>query len=404
MSVRVLPPHGDRANHVGPSTRGMPGAFETRVWLALSPLSVEVTKQFDREPVATSFRSVARAQASFVTAFRLGRANAKTRVCPISPSPMTCWQIPVLATGAGMARRNVLWVVLWPSDRRWASAPNGEAGIGMLIVAATSMFRPFGWTESLNVIRETGIRFVELSLRCDEELARDEGVNADLPDTATIESWQRQLTVSELGVAAVDISSGDMRDSSVEAVYREKLEMAAGFGASVAILDAGGNAEEPPPPHVIDRLRRLGDHAQSVGITLGLDTRPGYGGDTRSMMRTIETVHHPSVRIHFDTGTFQLYNPGKQGEIALQRVLPWLSSVGLKDYSGTPREESPELGCGGEIDFARTLEILRAVRFRRPCIIDRGRVGDLTKGDLAERRKWLIESVDFLRSCGWFDA
>lgn len=125
----------------------------------------------------------------------------------------------------------------------------------------------------------------------------------------------------------------------------------------------------------------------------------------------MERLAHPAVRLHFDTGGYACRIPWLSREMALQRVCGWLGGVRLTDHAGEAGDERyAALGEGATIDFARTLEILKGIRFRHPCTIDfllqkrqRGGIGGETKVaiPIEKLREGLERSVTQLRRSGW---
>src|SRR5690606_29036651 len=129
----------------------------------------------------------------------------------------------------------------------------------------------------------------------------------------------------------------------------------------------------PPGPRrdrLLEQHRQLADAAAALGLTITFDTLPGMCADARGMLQALDALQHPAVRLNFDTGAYVQYNPWSSGEVALQRVAGYVGSVRLTNFTaGVEPAEYPPLGQGGDVDFARTLQILASLAFAGPCTI-----------------------------------
>ena len=154
---------------------------------------------------------------------------------------------------------------------------------------------------------------------------------------------------------------------------------------------------------LFERHRRAADLAAERGLVLAFDTLPGLCGDTREMLRTLEELQHPAIRLNFDTGRYLQQNPWSSGEVALQRVFGHLASVRLTNFTvGVEPQEFPPLGQGGDVDCSRMLQILRGLEFSGPCTVA-FQPATRRPPTAAQCEEWLRQSVEHLRGCGWFD-
>ena len=259
---------------------------------------------------------------------------------------------------------------------------------GMEIACDVRCFAPLGWETALREIRAADLRHVELPLAV---LADERGVIAD----EAVACCRRLL--DELGLTVAAVQLGDVDPVS-------GLTIAQQLRASLVVVDAGRADSDTERAAAIERLRHLCDAPAERGLVVALDTLPGLCGDAREMLRLLRELPHPAAGLYFDTGAYVALNPGASGEVALQRVCTHLAGVRLRDATGTPGDEDyPPLGQGAAVDFARTRDILQALRFGGPCSISfrlhRGR----KPPTIEQCRAGLQRSLLQLRRGGWFE-
>ncbi|MGB7158266.1 MAG: sugar phosphate isomerase/epimerase family protein [Tepidisphaeraceae bacterium] len=104
---------------------------------------------------------------------------------------------------------------------------------------------------------------------------------------------------------------------------------------------------------VIDSLEQCIPRAQECGVIMGLENHWGLGRTAEGVMRVVDAIDSPWLRVTLDTGNF-LENPYEQ----MKTLAPHAVLVQAKTYFG-----------GGEwytldIDYARVNQILRDAKFR----------------------------------------
>lgn len=104
---------------------------------------------------------------------------------------------------------------------------------------------------------------------------------------------------------------------------------------------------------VIDSFGELTDRAAELGVVMGLENHWGLGRDAAGVLRVVEAIDSPWLRVTLDTGNFLERKYEQMKEIAPHAVL-----VQAKTYHG-----------GGtwytlDIDYAKVAEILREVDYR----------------------------------------
>ena len=76
-----------------------------------------------------------------------------------------------------------------------------------------------------------------------------------------------------------------------------------------------------------ERLRRAGDIARRHGVTIVLETHPDLGGTADAHRETMRQIHHPNVRVNFDTGNITYYNQGTDAVTELKKIIDYVATV-----------------------------------------------------------------------------
>src|SRR5262249_15257367 len=154
---------------------------------------------------------------------------------------------------------------------------------------------------------------------------------------------------------------------------------------------------------IINHLRRLGETAAPLGITLALETHKGPTQNAQAMLKLMDDVRHPHVHLNFDTGNIAYYNRGFDPCDELERVKHLVSNVHVKDNGGGFGDwYFRAVGDGGSVDFARVRRILDGVNFAGPYTIEIEGIGGEPEPGLESRQDRIARSVAQLRACGYF--
>ena len=215
--------------------------------------------------------------------------------------------------------------------------------------------------------------------------------------------WHVALREANVDLAAVEIPAAILGSDEFPHSADAWLEAAKEAGAGVCVIAPGDDTAIAPLGRVTARLRDLGRIAgrRNMLVTVGLHAE--WASDTREMCELLGNVACDAVRMHFDPRRFLCLNRESQVEIAVQRLLGWIGSLALSDFDGDDQVgESPPLGQGGHVGFARLLEIMRAYRFSGVCVIERG--GGVRRRKGPTDAQWLDQSLEHLGRCGWLDG
>ncbi len=152
-------------------------------------------------------------------------------------------------------------------------------------------------------------------------------------------------------------------------------DFAAAVGAPSIALHVGFVPERPSDPDYIavrEMVRRVADHAAGHGQTFALETGQE---PAQVLLRFLEDVNRPSVRINFDPANLILYGTGDPVE-ALGVLGHYVISVHAKDGDWPPRDVPGALGTErplgqGSVGIERFIAKLKQIDYRGTLNIER---------------------------------
>ncbi len=228
-------------------------------------------------------------------------------------------------------------------------------------------------------LQENGIRWIEIPLPAVEEIG------------STL-AWWSTFGISPLSVIGkADFADGPLFVQRIE----DQCRIASALGASYLFLSL--KRGDIPEQEVYSLLQRAGDRAARQDVTVVLETHPDLATNAEIALATMTGVDHPSIRINFDTANIFFYNRGCTAEGELEKILPWVASVHLKDTNGVYQAwHFPALG-EGVVKFRRIIEMLDSRGYRGPYTLElEGIKNEEPSWDLYSSR--VADSVQYLRS------
>jgi L-ribulose-5-phosphate 3-epimerase len=278
-----------------------------------------------------------------------------------------------------------------------------------LLSCFTNCYGPAGVRAAAEQIRAAGLNHLELALRGHNFgglVIPESAVITETADDATAGAFCDRLQALGVGVSGCNVGGADIRTVEGVELTQRRIQFARRwFAVSVVVSGAGQPADAAERRTVIDHLRRIGDTAGELGITVALETHKGPTQNARAMLALMDEVGHPHVRLNFDTGNIAYYNPGADPVDELREVKHLVRNVHLKDNRGGFEDwYFPALGDGGAVDFRRVREILDDVGFAGPYTLEIEGIGGEPEPGPEARQARIRRSVDHLRACGYFDA
>jgi inosose dehydratase len=277
-----------------------------------------------------------------------------------------------------------------------------------IISCFTNSYGPAGIRAAAERIREAGIDHLELALRGHNFgglVIPESAVITEKASDAEARAFCDHLAAHGVKVSGCNVGGADIRTrDGVELTERRIRFAARWFGVAVCVSGAGQPADAAERRTIVEHLRRLGDTAGAVGVTLALETHKGPTQNASAMLALMDEVDHPQVRLNFDTGNIAYYNRDADPCDELERVKHLVRNVHLKDNRGGFEDwYFPALGDGGSVDFVRVREILDGVGFTGPYTIEIEGIGGEPEPGLDGRQERIARSVAHLRSCGYFN-
>lgn len=277
-----------------------------------------------------------------------------------------------------------------------------------IVSCFTNSFGPSGVRAAVENIRATGIDHLELALRGHNFgglVIPEEAVITEKADDATAQAFCDLLARHGVGVSGCNVGGADIRTEEGVALTERRIRFARRwFDVPVVVSGAGQPTDDAERRLILTNLARLGDVAGSLGMTIALETHKGPTQNAEAMLRLMDELGHPHVRLNFDTGNIAYYNEGFDPVAELEKVAPLVRNVHLKDNRGGLEDwYFPAVGEGGAVDFRRVREVLDAVGFAGPYTIEIEGIGGEPEPGLDARTERVRKSVEHLRDCGFFD-
>jgi L-ribulose-5-phosphate 3-epimerase len=280
--------------------------------------------------------------------------------------------------------------------------------VNRILSCFTNCYGASGVWTAVERIREAGIDHLELALRGHDFgglVIPESAVVTEKADDRTAQAFCDHLAKHGVKVSGCNVGGADIRTREGLELTQRRIRFAGRwFGVSIVVSGAGQPADPAERRTVIDHLRRIGDTAAELGITVALETHKGPTQNAAAMLALMDELDHPAVRLNFDTGNIGYYNRGVDPADELEKVKHLVRNVHVKDSRGGFEEwYFPAVGDGGAVDFVRVREVLDGVGFRGPYTIEIEGIGGEPEPGLEGRQERVARSVEHLRRCGYIE-
>lgn len=270
----------------------------------------------------------------------------------------------------------------------------------------SNSYGPLGvWVAAEN-LRATGLTHLELALRGHNFgglVIPEEVVVTEKADDDTARRFVDHLAAHEVAVSGCNVGGANLLTEEGVTITCNRVRFSARwFGVKICVTGAGQPKNDEEWQIIRGNLRTIGQTAADCGITLALETHKGPTQNAEAMLRTIESVDHPAVRLNFDTGNIAYYNDGVTPMDELRKVAPLVVNVHAKDNRGRLEDWFfPALGEGGAVDFVAIREILDAHNYTGAYTVELEGIGGEPEPGLEERQNRLSKSCEHLKKCGY---
>ncbi|QDT18787.1 sugar phosphate isomerase/epimerase family protein [Gimesia chilikensis] len=275
-----------------------------------------------------------------------------------------------------------------------------------LVSCLTNSYGRFGPVAAIENIRDAGIDHLELNIKnhgvpsfFKETPLLTEASTAE--DIAHVKDLLKQHHVK---LSSCNITTGNPLDPEVVIKTKRKLDLAHQLGVKLVVGGAGEIEQESDRDTLYQHLREIGDYAGAQGITYCFETHPGICVNAAGMLRTMQDLDHPNLRLNFDTGNINYYNEHANVLESLHEVVTWVKHVHLKDsYCKFKDWNFAALGEAGGVDFLKIRYILEDNNFNGPYSLEIEGIEGEPELTLEEHHNRVKQSVVYLRECGFFE-
>ena len=275
-----------------------------------------------------------------------------------------------------------------------------------LVSCLTNSYGRFGPVAAIEHIRDAGIDLLELNIKNHgvPSFFKETPLLTEASTAEDIAHVKDLLNQHDVKLSSCNITTGNPLDPEVVTKTKLKLDLAHQLGVHLVVGGAGEIEQEADRDTLYQHLREIGDYAGEQGITYCFETHPGICVNAAGMLRTMQDLDHPHLRLNFDTGNINFYNEHANVLESLHEVVTWVKHVHLKDsYCKFKDWNFAALGEAGGVDFLKIRYILEDHNFNGPYSLEiEGIAGepDLT---LEEHHNRVKQSVVYLRECGFFE-
>lgn len=221
-------------------------------------------------------------------------------------------------------------------------------------------------------------------------------VELGVPSMESVAAVQSALDAHGLTATSL-LGSCDVQSETVVSDFLPTLEIADKMDVKVIFVSV--HAGETERHVVYDRLRAIGEHAAPSEIKVCLETHPDLVHNGDIARETMQAVNHPNICVNFDTGNVYYYNHNVTATAEVEKVLPHVGAVHLKDTNGGYRTwHFPALG-EGVVDFKAVFQTLNGAGFHGPFTMELEGVEGETLDESGAKAR-VADSLQHLKDIG----
>ncbi len=270
-----------------------------------------------------------------------------------------------------------------------------------VIEVFTNCYGAFGVRAAVEGAAKAGLSHIELALRGHGEGAHEGGFVIPESQVISVQSTPEQVAdfkrfMAEKGVRAISGMAGaDLRHREGVETVKKQLRIAKELGISLVTLSVGERSST-----VYDHLLELADDALTLGIRLALETHPPLVTNAEEGLKTMRDLKHRNIGINYDTANVYFYNQEIDTVAEVEKLLPYIYHVHLKDSRKGYRDwYFPALG-EGTIDLPGVFRVLNEAGFYGPFSMEIEGIQGEPELTLEQRQARIEKSVAYLRQIG----
>ena len=239
-----------------------------------------------------------------------------------------------------------------------------------------------GFERALELLPDAGITHVELDNASADTLAEKVAIVK-----------KSGLTIAT-GGTAVNIS----KPQSIED-YSRYMQGCADAGILKIFTSIQGDRDEGMDA-LMARLRDVCAEAETLGLTITMETHPPFAQNGDNAMEVIEAIDSAALTMNFDTANIHYHNENLRNEVdELRKVVTRVGSVHLKDTCGGYHSgEFPVIGQG-IVDYPEVFRLCAQVGLEGPYTLElEGDIVGKTEKTPEARHEVVKACTDYLRS------
>lgn len=203
----------------------------------------------------------------------------------------------------------------------------------------------------LDRVARLGIKYVEIVLNLEHSVA-------EILDTLGAHGLEVMTAHTPLGLTQPDL---------VEE-FAKYNDMAADLGARGHFVSF--HAGEMPVEEAYDRIRQVGDIAESRGLFVAMETHEDLTENGDKALTVFSAIRHPAIGWNLDTANIYYYNENVDVVEETKKAAPFIRSVHAKDTNGGFKDPTfPNVG-EGIVDYAAVHAVLQTVNFQGPYTLE----------------------------------
>jgi len=175
-----------------------------------------------------------------------------------------------------------------------------------------------------------------------------------------LEKYKLSISSATVNIDLTDEEGPDLLEETYSLLKKENIKYV------FTSTKSGDHSKET----AYENLKKMGETARRHNLTVGVETHPDLAYNADVALETMQAVDHPNTGINFDTANIYFYNRNTDSVSQIQKILPHVVSVHLKDTEGGYKSpQFPPLGQG-IVNFPEIVKILKDNNYTGPYTLE----------------------------------